>query len=60
MGDQVMDRIDFISDRKIMKTLENDIIPVESVTGIRASKEKTELWLNEIFWDPNIAKCWPI
>jgi hypothetical protein len=56
MGDQVMDRIDFISDRKIMKTLENDIIPVESVTGIRASKEKTELWLNEIFWDPNIAK----
>ena len=56
IDNQVIDKIDFISYKNIMKTLDKDIIPVESVRGIRASREKTELWLNEIFWDPNTAK----
>ena len=54
--DQIVDKIDFIANKKIMKTLDRDIIPVESIKGIKSSRENTDIWLNEILWDPRTAE----
>ena len=54
--DQIVDKMDFIANKKIMKTLDKDIIPVESIKGVKSSRENTDIWLNEILWDPNTAK----
>jgi hypothetical protein len=54
--DQIVDKIDFIANKKILKTLDREIIPVESIRGIKSSKENTDIWLNEILWDPSTAK----
>ena len=54
--DQIVDKIDFIANKKILKTLDRDIIPVESIKGIKSSRENTDIWLNEILWDPSTAK----
>ncbi len=56
IGDQIVDKMDFIANKKIMKTLDKDIIPVESIKGVKSSRENTDIWLNEILWDPNTAK----
>lgn len=54
--DQIVDKIDFIANKKILKTLDKDIIPVESIKGIKSSRENSDIWLNEILWDPSTAK----
>ena len=54
--DQIVDKMDFIANKKIMKTLDKDIITVESIKGVKSSRENTDIWLNEILWDPNTAK----
>ena len=56
IGDQIVDKMDFIANKKIMKTLDKDIIPVESIKGVKSSRENTDIWLNEILWDLNTAK----
>ena len=53
---QIVDKIDFIANKKIMKTLDKDIIPVKFIKGIKSSRENTDIWLNEILWDPSTAK----
>ena len=53
---QIVDKIDFIANKKIMKTLDKDIIPVEFIKGIKSSRENTDIWLNEILWDPSTDK----
>jgi len=54
--DQIVDKIDFIANKTILKTLDKDIIPVESIKGIKSSRENSDIWLNEILWDPSTAK----
>ncbi len=53
---QLVDEIDFIQNRTIIKTLNKDIISVDGGKGLKLSKEKTDIWLNEIYWDPNRLK----
>ena len=54
--DQIVDEMDFIKNKTIIKTLDRDIICAEDVKGLKLSKEKTDVWLNEIYWDPNRSK----
>ena len=56
IGGQIVDRIDFIENKKIVKTLNNEIIPVKEIKGLYLSKQKSDIWLNEIYWDPNFSK----
>jgi len=51
--DKIIDRIDFIINEKIIKTLDKDIVPVKSIDGLKQSREKTNIWINEIYWNPN-------
>tara|TARA_Y100001968_G_C19399148_1_gene740036 strand:+ start:85 stop:1881 length:1797 start_codon:yes stop_codon:yes gene_type:complete len=51
--DKIIDRIDFIESKKIIKTLDGDNIPVNKIKGLKLSKEETEIWLNELYWNPN-------
>ena len=53
--DKIVDRIDFIANKKILMTLDNDIVPVKSIDGLKQSRKRTNLWINEIYWNPNIA-----
>ena len=53
--DKIVDRIDFIMDKKILKTLDNDIVPAESINGLKQSRERTSIWINEIYWNPSNA-----
>ena len=50
--DKIVDRIDFIMDKKILKTLDNDIVPAESINGLKQSRERTSIWINEIILEP--------
>ena len=56
VGDQIVDRIDFIENKKIVKTLYNDIISVNEIKGLYLSKKKSDIWLNEIYWDPSFSR----
>ena len=55
IADQIVDKIDFIQNKTIIKTLDSDIISVEDFKGLKLSKEKTDIWLNEVYWDPNTS-----
>ena len=52
VDDKLVDKIDFISNMKIKKTLDNELIPTNDLSGIKIAKISSELWLNEILWDP--------
>ena len=51
--DKIVDRIDFIDNEIILKTLDNDIVPVKSINGLKQSRKKTNIWINEFYWNPN-------
>ena len=51
--DKIVDRIEFIMNEKILKTLDNDIIPVKSIDGLKQSRKRTNIWINELYWNPN-------
>ena len=51
--DKIIDRIDFLANEKLLKTLDNDIIPVKTINGLKQSRKRTNLWINEIYWNPN-------
>ena len=53
VDDKIIDRIDFYINEKILKTLDNDIIPVISIDGVRQSRKRTNIWINELYWNPN-------
>ena len=55
VDDKIIDRISFILNEKILKTLDNDIVPVKSIDGLKQSRKRTSLWMNEIYWNPNNA-----
>ena len=50
---KIIDRIDFIENEKILKTLDNDIVPVKSINGLKQSRKRTNIWINELYWNPN-------
>jgi len=50
---KIVDRIDFIENEKILKTLDNDIVPVKSINGLKQSRKRTNIWINELYWNPN-------
>ena len=50
---KIVDRIDFIENEKILKTLDNDIVPVKSIDGLKQSRKRTNIWINELYWNPN-------
>ena len=52
VDDKLVDKIDFISNMKIKKTLDNELIPTNDLSGMKIAKISSELWLNEILWDP--------
>ena len=52
--EKIIDRIDFIENEKILKTLDNDIVPVKSINGLKQSRKRTNIWINELYWNPNI------
>ena len=56
IDDQIVDRVDFIKNKTIVKTLYNDIIAVNEIKGLYLSKKKSDIWLNEIYWDPSFSK----
>ena len=53
IGKKIVDRIDFIINEKILKTLDNDIVPVKSIDGLKQSRKRTNIWINELYWNPN-------
>ena len=50
INDKEVDHIELIEDKKISKTLNNEIIPTNSITSLKMSKERSEVWINEISW----------
>ena len=50
INDKEVDHIELIEDKKISKTLKNEIIPTNSITSLKMSKESSEIWINEISW----------
>ena len=50
---KIIDRIDFIENEKILKTLDNDIVPGKSINGLKQSRKRTNIWINELYWNPN-------
>ena len=51
INDKEVDHIELIEDKKISKTLNNEIIPTTSITSLKMSKESSEIWINEINWN---------
>ena len=51
IDDLEVDRIDFINKKRIMKTMNQEIILTEKPL-LTMSKENSEIWLNEFYWDP--------
>ena len=51
INDKEVDHIELIKDKKISKTLNNEIIPTNSITSLKMSKESSEIWINEISWE---------
>jgi len=56
VDDKLVDRVDFLSNMKIKKTLDNELIPTNNLSGIKVAKLNSEVWLNEILWDPKNSK----
>ena len=56
VDDELVDKIDFLSNMKIKKTLDNELIPTSKLSGIKVAKLNSEIWLNEILWDPENSK----
>ena len=56
IGGKIVDRIDIIENKKIVKTLNNEIIPVKEIKGLYLSKQKSDIWLNEIYWNPSFSE----
>ena len=50
INDKEVDHIELIEDKKISKTLKNEIIPTNSIASLKMSKESSEIWINEISW----------
>ena len=50
INDKEVDHIELIKDKKISKTLKNEIIPTSSISSLKMSKESSEIWINEISW----------
>ena len=50
INDKEVDHIELIKDKKISKTLKNEIIPTKNITNLKMSKESSEIWINEISW----------
>ena len=46
-----IDEIDFFEDKKVIKTLNKDIVPYKNDFSLKSSKEYSDVWLNEIYWD---------
>ena len=46
-----VDEIDFFEDKKVIKTLNQDIVPYKNDFSLKSSKEYSDVWLNEIYWD---------
>ena len=51
IDDIEVDGIDFFEDKKVIKTLNKDIVPYENDFSLKSSKEYSDVWLNEIYWD---------
>ena len=51
INDKEVDYIDLIKDRKVIKTLNNEIIPTINSSILKMSKENKEIWINEINWE---------
>ncbi len=51
INDKEVDHIELIEDRKISKTLNNEIIPTRNRVSLKMSKESSEIWINEINWE---------
>ena len=49
-GDEV-DEIDLFENKKVIKTLNKDIVPYENDFYLKSAKEYSDVWLNEIYWD---------
>ena len=46
-----VDEIEFFEDKKVIKTLNKDIVTYENDFSLKSSKEYSDVWLNEIYWD---------
>ena len=51
IDDAEVDKINFFENKKIIKTLNQDIIMHEDGFSLKNSKEYSDVWLNEIYWD---------
>lgn len=51
IDDLEVDRIDFINNKKVMKTLAQEIVLTDK-PHLTMSKENSEIWLNEFYWNP--------
>ena len=51
INDKEVDHIELIEDKKISKTLKNEIILTSNITSLKMSKESSEIWINEISWN---------
>ncbi len=51
INDETVDQIEFFEGKKIIKTLDNELIPAERITNLKLSKESSEIWINEINWE---------
>ena len=51
INNEEVDKIEFIKGRKISKTLNNELIPIETIKNPKMSKESSEVWINEINWE---------
>ena len=56
VDNELVDKVDFLSNMKIKKTLDNELIPTSNLSGIKVAKLNSEVWLNEILWDPENSK----
>ncbi len=51
INDEEVDHIELIKDRKISKTLNQEIIPTLNSASLKMSKQNSEIWINEINWE---------
>lgn len=51
IDDLEVDRIDFINKKKVMKTVAQEIVMTDK-PHLTMSKENSEVWLNELYWNP--------
>ncbi|MFL2989944.1 MAG: T9SS type A sorting domain-containing protein [Candidatus Neomarinimicrobiota bacterium] len=51
IDDLEVDKIDFINKMKVMKTVAQEIVLTDK-PHLTMSKENSEIWLNELYWNP--------